>query len=70
MYIDDLPSVSSDVNVQIYADDMVVCVNGKNKDKAASKLSAVMVQVTTWLVKSCFQLNVTKTPCSSQTDKP
>lgn len=34
------------------------------RTKVASKLTAVMAQVTSWLVQSCLQFNITKTVSS------
>lgn len=35
LYIDDIPSLCSDINVQMYAEDIVVYIHGKNKNETA-----------------------------------
>ena len=61
LYINDLPSVCSDVDCLMYADDTVLFVHGRSKDVVAAKLTQAMTRVTTWLQESCLQLNVSKT---------
>lgn len=61
MYINDLPLVCPDVNIQMYSDDKVLYVQGSLKTEVADKLTNVMVKVTTWLNQLCLQLSVSKT---------
>ncbi len=61
LYINDLPSVCSDVSVQMYADDTVVYVHGSNVSQVAEKITNSMVNITAWLKHSCLQLNTSKT---------
>lgn len=63
MYINDLPSICTGCDMQMYADDTVVYVHGKNKNEAAKKLTEVMVHISKWLFNSCLHLNVKKTEC-------
>uniref|UniRef100_A0AAR2J957 Reverse transcriptase domain-containing protein n=1 Tax=Pygocentrus nattereri TaxID=42514 RepID=A0AAR2J957_PYGNA len=63
LYINDLPSVCSSVNIQMYADDTVLYVHAKNKQQAASELTAAMVLISDWLSNSCLYLNINKTVC-------
>uniref|UniRef100_A0A8C7CP59 Reverse transcriptase domain-containing protein n=1 Tax=Oncorhynchus kisutch TaxID=8019 RepID=A0A8C7CP59_ONCKI len=63
LYINDLPSVCTGSEVQMYADDTVIYVHAKSKQQAAQELTTVMVQVTKWLSDSCLHLNVKKTVC-------
>lgn len=60
LYINDLPSVCPDVSVQMYADDTVVYVHGKNISQVAEKLTKSMDNITAWLKQSCLQLNTSK----------
>lgn len=61
LYMNDLPSVCPDVSVQLYADDTVVYVHGKNISQVAEKLTKSMDNITAWLKQSCLQLNTSKT---------
>lgn len=49
------------VNIQMHADNTVLYVHDKDKQQAANKLTAALVQVSDWLSNSCLQLNVDKT---------
>ena len=61
LYINDLPSVCTGCEVQMYADDTVIYVHAKTKAQAAAQLSCAMVHVHQWLADS--QPNVKKTAC-------
>ncbi len=63
LYINDLPSVCTGCDVQMYADDTVIYVHAKTKEQAASKLGAIMINVNKWLNDSNLVLNVKKTVC-------
>lgn len=53
----------------MYADDTVLYVHAKNKQQAASKLTAALVHVSEWLRNSCLHLNINKTVCMFFTQK-
>lgn len=57
LYINDLPSVCSDVSIQMYADDTVIYKH----HTSCGKLTQSMVHVTEWLNQCCLKLNVNKT---------
>ena len=57
LYINDLPSVCSDVEIQLYADDAVTFTHGSNKLQAAATLINALNRISTWLIQSCLQLN-------------
>ncbi|XP_061607052.1 small fragment nuclease isoform X1 [Phyllopteryx taeniolatus] len=61
LYINDLPTVCSEAECVMYADDTVFFVHGRSKDTVAAKLTNTMSCVTTWLQECCLQLNVSKT---------
>lgn len=62
LYINDLPSsCPPNVQCQMYADDAVIYVHARTKDKAAQELSTAMCKISEWLQKSQLVLNVTKT---------
>lgn len=61
LYINDLPSVCSNVSIQMYADDTVIYTHGKNPTQVADKLSQSLAHVTEWLHQSCLKLNINKT---------
>lgn len=61
LYINALPSVCSDVSIQMYEDDTVIYTHAKNTTQAAAKLTQSMVHVTEWLNQGCLKLNVNKT---------
>ena len=63
LYINDLPSVCSDVEIQLYADDAVIFTHGSNKLQAAATLTNALNRISTWLIQSCLQLNTSKTVC-------
>lgn len=49
LYINDLPTVCPEVQVQMYADDTVVYTYAKTKEQAAIKLTAALNKVSDWL---------------------
>ncbi len=61
LYINDLPTVCPEVQVQMYADDTIVYTYAKTKEQAAIKLTAAWNKVSDWLCHSCLTLNVSKT---------
>ena len=61
MFINDLPSVCPEAEIQMYADDTVVYVHSNTKAQVAAKLTNIMVKVTEWLNQCCLELNVSKT---------
>ncbi len=61
LYINDLPTVYSEAEIQMYTDDTVSYVHAKTKQQAACKLMAVIDHVTHWLNNSCLHLNTKKT---------
>ena len=69
IYINDLPSVCEDVDVQMYADDTVVYTHGKDAEQVASKLSSTLHKVAQWLNDSCLTLNTNKTVTMYFTNK-
>jgi len=67
LYINDLPEVCKNVDVQLYADDAVIFTHGKNYLDIASQLTSVMAHIDDWLNKSCLHLNTKKTFCMAFT---
>lgn len=63
LYINDLPSVCPDTNIQMYADDTVIYLHGSKMEDVEKELTKSMVHETTWLTQCCLQLNVFKTVC-------
>ncbi len=63
MYLNDLPDVCPDVHIQMYADDTVIYVHDKTKEKVAQKLSIAMTTFLDWLTQCCLTLNVRKSAC-------
>lgn len=61
LYINDLPSVCPDVNIQMYADDTVIYIHGNNVQQVSNELTKSLVKITAWLEQCCLQLNVAKT---------
>ena len=61
IYINDLQSVCTGCEVQMYADDTVIYVHAKTKAQAAARLSDTMVHVRQRLTCSRLNLNVKKT---------
>lgn len=61
LYVNDLPLVCPDVEILLYADDVVIHVHSSTKQQAALKLTSAMNYITTWLDRSCLTLNVGKT---------
>uniref|UniRef100_A0A8C6V2B9 Reverse transcriptase domain-containing protein n=1 Tax=Neogobius melanostomus TaxID=47308 RepID=A0A8C6V2B9_9GOBI len=70
LYINDLPSVCDDVDVQMYADDTVIYTDGKDHEQVATKLSKAMDKISIWLNDSCLTLNVSKTATMFFSTKP
>ncbi len=69
LYINDLPYVCPDTNIQMYADNTVIYVHGSSMTQVADKLTNSMAHVTAWLKQCCLQLNVSKTVCMFFTKK-
>lgn len=63
LYINDLPNVCQNVNIQMYADDAVIYTYGKNYHEVSSVLTSAMIQIDDWLTRSCLYLNTNKTVC-------
>ena len=63
LYINDLPTVCSEAEIQMYADDTVIYVHATTKQQAACKLTTAMAHVKHWLNNSCLHLNTKKTVC-------
>jgi len=63
LYINDLPTVCTESEIQMYADDTVIYVHAPDKQQAAYKLTAVMDGVMQWLSDSCLYLNIKKNAC-------
>ena len=61
MYINDLPSVCGECDVLMYADDTVVFTHGKTAEEAATKVTDVLENITSWLNNNCLQPNISKT---------
>lgn len=61
MYINDLPRVCPEVNIQMYTDDTVLYIHGPSKTAVATKLTNAMVKISEWLNQCSLQLNVSKT---------
>ena len=63
MYINDLPDVCPKLNIQMYADDAVIFIHGKNQEIIASSLTNTLNLVQQWLKDNCLMLNAKKTVC-------
>lgn len=61
LYINDLPTICTDTECQMYADDTVFYVSAKNPCQASEILSRQMVTVSEWLQKNHLTLNHKKT---------
>ena len=70
LYINDLPNVCPDLNVQMYADDAVIFVHGKNTEIISSCLSNNLDKVQHWLNNNCLQLYAKKTVCMMLSKRP
>ncbi len=63
LYINDLPSVCPNTNIQMYADDSVIYIHGSSVSQVANELTEFLVHVAAWLEQCCLQLNISKTVC-------
>lgn len=70
LYINDLPDVCPNINVQMYADDAVLFIHGKNTEETSSVLTSAMTKVQDWLSNSCLMLNTKKTVCMTFSKRP
>ena len=70
LYINDLPNVCPELNVQMYADDAVIFVHGKHTEIITSCLSNALDKVQHWLNNICLQLNAKKTVCMMFSKRP
>ncbi len=70
LYINDLPGVCKDVNVQLYADDVVIFTHANNFEKASTTLTSAMTNIQEWLTKSGLVLNTKKTVCMMFAKQP
>ena len=63
LYINNLPEVCPEANLQMYADDTVVHVSGKTSQEVNEKLNQSLIGISSWLQNSCLTLNTSKTKC-------
>ena len=63
LYINDLPDVCPQLSVQMYADDTVIFLHGKNLKTITSSLTSALKEVEHWLSNNCLLLNAKKTVC-------
>ncbi len=70
MYINDLPDVCPEFNVQMYADDAVIFIHGKDAKTIATNLTNALTKVQNWLSQTCLILNTKKTVVMMFTKKP
>ncbi len=70
LYINDFFDICDGFQAQLYADDAVIFAPAKSTEEAAQTLSAAMVHVQEWLIKSCLSLNVKQTVCMMFTKQP
>lgn len=70
IYINDLPDVCPDINIQMYADDAVIFTHAKNPQEASQILTSAMTNVQNWVKASCLQLNAKKTVCMVFSKRP
>lgn len=63
LYVNELPDICPDLNVQLYADDAVVFAHGSSADDIASKLTEGLNRIQTWLENQGLVLNTAKTVC-------
>uniref|UniRef100_A0A3B3ZBG8 Reverse transcriptase domain-containing protein n=1 Tax=Periophthalmus magnuspinnatus TaxID=409849 RepID=A0A3B3ZBG8_9GOBI len=61
LFINDLPDVCEDVDIQLYADDAVIYTSAKSPEEAAQTLSSALRHIQSWLTRSCLLLNTQKT---------
>lgn len=63
LYINNLPDIRKDVDVQLYADDTVIFTKAKHPQEAVRILSTTLIHIQNWLIESCLLLNTKKTVC-------
>ncbi len=56
LYMNDLPAICEDVEIEMYADDTVVYTHGRDADQVATKLSLMLHKVAKWLSDLCTYL--------------
>lgn len=61
LYVNDLLSMCDDVGIQMYADDTVIYMDGRNPEQVAAKVSVAMVKIVSWLHEFSLTLNEEKT---------
>ena len=70
LYINDLPDVCPECNVQMYADDAVIFIHGKSVELITASLTCALDKVQIWLSTNCLLLNVKKTVCMLFSKRP
>lgn len=63
LYINNIPQVCPEVNLQIYADDTVEHASGRSCAAVSEKLNQSLSKISSWLHDSCLTLNTKKTKC-------
>uniref|UniRef100_A0A8C2IBW3 Reverse transcriptase domain-containing protein n=1 Tax=Cyprinus carpio TaxID=7962 RepID=A0A8C2IBW3_CYPCA len=63
LYVNGLPSICPNTNIQMYADDTVIYIHRSSISQVASEPTESLVHVTAWLEQCCLQLNISKTVC-------
>lgn len=63
LYVNNLPCVCPNTNIQMFADDTGIFVHGSSAAQTAVQLTSSMQNITTWFKQNCLQLNISKTVC-------
>jgi len=61
IYINDLPSIDSDVHFILYADDANIIITGSNINEVRTKIEQLLLKLSNWVSAHSLKLNVKKT---------
>ena len=69
LYVNDLPTISSNLNFIQFADDTSIFIKGKSLIDISQTMSSEMINVTEWLRNNMLTLNLSKTKCMVMTSR-
>ena len=69
LYVNDLPTISSNLNYVQFADDTSIFIKGKSLVDISQTMSTEMIKVTEWLKNNMLTLNLSKTNCMVMTSR-
>ena len=61
VYMNDVENVIINSKIHLYADDMVICISGRKKNRMQKWIQKDLEKVTDWCISNKLSVNITKT---------